>query len=62
MTHTEGRERYAFGRCSVMFMQVAGSWFPWALTMDLRASTVTEKGKLLVTARNATVLSTKCSL
>lgn len=62
MTHTEGRECYAFGRCSVMFMQVAGSWFPWALTMDLRASTVTEKGKLLVTARNATILSTKCSL
>lgn len=60
--HTEGRARYAFGRYSVMFMQVAGSWFPWALTMDLGASRMTEKDKLLVTARNATILSTECSL
>lgn len=63
MTHTQrGEHAMLFGRYSVMFMQVAGSWFPWALTMDLSARTVTEKDKLLVTARNATILSTKCSL
>lgn len=61
-THTEQRARYAFGRYLAKFMQVAGSWFPWALTMDLHASTTREKAKLLVTARKSMSLSTKCSL
>lgn len=61
-THTEQRACYAFGAYSTTFMQMASSWFPWALTVDLHASTMREKAKILVTARNVVSLSTKCIL